>query len=241
MIAAITAQVSPASPASAPSGPATAADLGLPRLPAWPGDVGPSHAGEVTVVVLLLVLAVGMARVLGRRLDPRARAEARVFDRAGLDAIERRVLRRAAGRLQPSVPPVSLLLSEPLLAEASSPAACPRADLAVLESIRRRRFGRGLMAVDGRPTSDRPRPTGAVAGVADDAVGRSRPASPPVSDPAADRRRRAASLLAAAIAVRDQRAGSPPGLTPAGRTPDADEPVLAEAGAGAGAAAAAMR
>lgn len=217
-------------PAANPAGPMATPGVGLPRGPEWPGDVGPSHAGEVTLVVLLLVLAVGLARVLGRRLDPRARAEARVFDRAGLDPIERRVLRRAAGRLEPAVPPVSLLLSESLLVEASSPGACPRADLAVLESIRRRRFGRGLMAVDGRPTTRRPRPTGTVAGLAGDAMGRSMPESGPVTDPAADRRRRAASLLAAAIAVRDQRGGAPHGSTGAGATPDV-EPVMADVGA----------
>lgn len=220
--------------AANPAGPGETSMVRLPRLPEWPGEVGPSHAGEVTLVVLLLVLAVGLARVVGRRLDPRARAEARVFDRAGLTAIERRVLRRAAGRLEPSVPAVSLLLSEPLLAEAASPAACPRADLAVLESIRRRRFGRGLMAVDGRPTMDRPRPTGAVAGLADDGRGRAISEPAPAADAMADRRRRAASLLAAAIAVRDQRGESPRG--PA--APDAAraaEPVMAGAGAAAGA------
>lgn len=220
-----------------PAGPGETAAIRLPRLPEWPGEVGPSHAGEVTLVVLVLILAVGLARVVGRRLDPRARAEARVFDRAGLDAIERRVLRRAAGRLEPSVPAVSLLLSEPLLAEASRPEVCPRADLAVLESIRRRRFGRGLMAVDARPTVDRPRPTGAVAGLIADGQGLPASDAAPAADPMADRRRRAASLLAAAIAVRDQRGESPRGPAAAGAAGGAArgaEPVMAGAGAATG-------
>ena len=205
----------PSMPVATPLGtlqPTPAA--GLPRLPEWAGDMGPSHAGAVVLVVLALVLAVGLARVLGRRLDPRARAETRVFDRAGLNPIERRVLRRAAGRLEPSVPVVSLLLSERLLVEASSPAVCPRADLAVLEAIRRRRFGRGLLAVDGRGEAERPRPTGAMldvtASVAD-AAGPAAGPSPVAETMTAERRQRAASLLAVAMEVRDRRGGSPRG------------------------------
>jgi hypothetical protein len=220
------ASVAPAMPTASPASMPAA---GLPRLPDWAGQIGPSHAGGVVLVVLMLVMAVGLARVLGRRLDPRARAEARVFDRAGLDPIQRRVLRRAARRLEPTVPAVSLLLSERLLVEASSPEACPRADLAVLEAIRRRRFGRGLLAVDGRAEAERPRPTGAVSDVA---VSPDAATSAAAAATAAARRQRAASLLAAAIEVRDRRGGSPPDAdAPASGRPT---PVAVGAGTAAG-------
>lgn len=170
---------------------------------------GPSVAGVAVVGVLATLALVGAVRSLRRRFDPRLRAETLVFDRVGLELADRRLLRRAARRLDPPVPPASLLLSASLIELARGRSSCPPEDRDRLGDLARRQFGRtpapgrsqpGSM-VEGAGPSRRPvrlRPTVDVdAATTADVVASG-------GDP---NRMRAASMLAVALEAAAQRRG----------------------------------
>lgn len=196
------------------TGPAKPAAAGRPALTLAPGreidatsvagPTGPSTAGLMVVVLLLGLAAIGAAGTVRRRLDPRCRAEATFFDRAGIDPADRRSLRRAAHRMDPPLPAPSLLLSPGLLDAACRTPGVSPGDAAALQRLARRRFGAGPATAS---SSEAPPATPPLA-----VRPRSRPAAAVETTP---HRGRAVSLLAVAMAAADdRRAASPEALAP---------------------------
>lgn len=172
---------------SAVGSPGYAVAIEQARPVAMAPAIGPSTAGLVTVAVLAGLAVFGALLTARRRMDPALRAEATLFDRAGLTSADRRSLRRAARRLEPPVPAASLLLAEALIDQAveATPPASP--DAGRLSAIARRQFGEGQRS---EPTVARDV----------DAIRPRRPAVPPM--PAEDAHRtRAASRLAIALEI----------------------------------------
>jgi hypothetical protein len=147
-----------------------------------PGGVTPSTAGVLTIALLAGLAILGGLLGVRRRLDPTLRAESIVFDRAGLGAADRRTLRRAARRLEPPVPAVSLLLAEALIDQAAEATPPSSPDAARLNTIARRQFGE-------RPSGESP------VARASEAIRPRRPAGTPEDA----HRTRAASRLAIAL------------------------------------------
>ncbi len=197
------------------------------------GGLEPSTAGLVVAGAMLALAAIGAARVVRRHLDPAERAERVVMDRAGVEPGERRLLRRAARRLEPPVPASSLLLSRRLLEDAAAAERTPAAEADRLRALVRRRFGaRTVPRADGDDAGP-----GAASSTIDvrrgdpvlPATGRG-PAAAAVPaaggrDPQRDGRTRAAALLAVALESAEARRRQ--GGWPA-RSPD-DGPDVAAA------------